>query len=167
MPSRRIRSDIGCLEQFSPSPTPATAETRYLKGMFTMLGNMQSILQRSIQIALSALLLASPLAGQTARPQTPVKSHSGLHPQRRSIHRRGLGWQYLCRLCNSIRPRQGRPRHGDLRRPPLRLWLFQLRRHSRFLASAPQRRAGQVRQHPRRSRHRPPRPERHQISTYR
>jgi putative alpha-1,2-mannosidase len=43
--------------------------------MSTMQGNMQSILQRSIHISLSALLLTSPLAGQTARSQkTSVKA---------------------------------------------------------------------------------------------
>jgi predicted alpha-1,2-mannosidase len=40
-----------------------------------MQGNMQSILQHSIHISLSALLLTSPLTGQTARSQkTPVKA---------------------------------------------------------------------------------------------
>src|SRR5258705_2331294 len=43
--------------------------------MFTMHRNTQSILQRSIHVALGALVLASPLAGQTASSQkTPVKA---------------------------------------------------------------------------------------------
>src|SRR6266478_5093964 len=55
----------------APIVLPDSAETRYFKGMFMMHRNKQSILQRTIHMAFGALVLASPLAGQTASSQKP------------------------------------------------------------------------------------------------
>src|SRR5947209_8100825 len=46
-------------------------ETRYLRGMSTKQGIVQSIFRSSFHVSLSALLLASSLAGQTARSSEP------------------------------------------------------------------------------------------------